>query len=197
MDSRKIQTGRRVCSVDGCDTRTNRGEYCEKHYMRMYRNGTLERTDLVPVGTDRLHAKGYYIRRVEKGHPMAFACHPTWAYTHRVIAYDKYGDGVITCHWCSSKREWAKLTVDHLDDNPKNNDPNNLVPACPTCNNQRQSSRDKRRVAMRSDANFYEHGGERLHISEWADRLGITQQSIRFRLKHWPLDRVFTEKRRS
>lgn len=39
----------------------------------------------------------------------------------------------------------------------------------------------------------YEHGGEALTLSEWAERLGLTRGSLRDRLSNgWPLDRALT-----
>lgn len=45
----------KVCEVDECelDARSNSAQYCEKHYMRMRRNGTLNVTFTEPTGTCR------------------------------------------------------------------------------------------------------------------------------------------------
>lgn len=66
---------------------------------------------------------------------------------HRVILYEKIGDGIHKCHWCGKEIEWQTLTniqsdslvPDHLDGNPQNNDPCNLVPSCNSCNSKRDT----------------------------------------------------------
>jgi len=40
---------------------------------------------------------------------------------------------------------------------------------------------------------FVEFNGERLCVSEWAERLGMTPNSLTLRLKRWPLERALTE----
>lgn len=69
-------------------------------------------------------------------------------FEHRVVLYDHIGPGPHPCHWCGSPVDWRvraqwasfrgdELVVDHLDGNPQNNDPANLVPSCFTCNTRR------------------------------------------------------------
>lgn len=64
---------------------------------------------------------------------------------YRLALYDLIGPGTHPCHWCSTPVTWTNqssrgrrthrdLVVDHLDGNPRNNEPNNLVPACSRCN---------------------------------------------------------------
>lgn len=199
MATQKTQNGvRDACEVEGCDSvkSARRKHYCEKHYMRMYRNGTLERIDVVPIGTERLTARGYMIMRVELGHPMAQASTPTWAYSHRVIAYEHLGPQPQPCYHCGEVSEWRDLVIDHLDDDPLNNNVENIVPACPSCNNQREEVLVKRKNVLRSKENYYEHNGETLHLDDWAKRLGISRPALLFRLKHWSLDEALSKPRR-
>lgn len=64
---------------------------------------------------------------------------------HRVVLYDSTGPGPHPCHWCGKKVDWHigvrhlgdKLVVDHLDNEPANNTPENLVPSCIRCNTGR------------------------------------------------------------
>ena len=65
---------------------------------------------------------------------------------HRKVLYDKIGSGPHPCHWseaygCGRRSlEWkglSGLVVDHLDDDKLNNTPENLVPACSSCNMRR------------------------------------------------------------
>lgn len=65
---------------------------------------------------------------------------------HRVVLYDKIGPGWHFCHWgCGTMVEWRPgestgegcLIVDHVDGEGLNNDPENLVPSCHSCNLRR------------------------------------------------------------
>lgn len=67
-------------------------------------------------------------------------------FEHRVVLYSKMNGEDGTCHWCGCFVGWlAKalptaegyLTVDHLDHDRLNNEPENLVPACNPCNGHR------------------------------------------------------------
>lgn len=72
------------------------------------------------------------------GHPLATTKRQV-VYVHRVVLYDTIGPGVHLCTWCKRELEWNArglrcLVVDHLDGDTWNNKPENLVPACRTCN---------------------------------------------------------------
>lgn len=41
-----------------------------------------------------------------------------------------------------------------------------------------------------------EHGGLRLSITDWAERLGVTKQTLWWRLKVWPIEKALSPKRR-
>lgn len=64
---------------------------------------------------------------------------------HAVVLYGRIGPGWHPCHWCGKRIEWrpvgaprkGRLVPDHLDGDPRNNDPANLVPACSGCNSGR------------------------------------------------------------
>lgn len=61
----------------------------------------------------------------------------------RVVLYDKIGSDEQACHWCQKPIRWENgrgpdaIVVDHLDWNPANDAPDNLVPSCRICNAQR------------------------------------------------------------
>lgn len=65
--------------------------------------------------------------------------------THRLVLWKKIGPGTHACHWCQKPVTWmpghhterGALTVDHVDNNSRNNSPDNLVPSCHGCNAQR------------------------------------------------------------
>lgn len=65
---------------------------------------------------------------------------------HRIILFSQLGCGPHRCFWCNCLIDWVaalpkikQLTVDHLDNNGKNNDLDNIVPACKACNSRRDS----------------------------------------------------------
>ena len=71
------------------------------------------------------------------GHPLAQA--DGKAYKHRVVLYEKIGDGNHDCHWCAKKIGWfaerdEKIVSDHLDGDKWNNSPENIVASCWSCN---------------------------------------------------------------
>lgn len=64
----------------------------------------------------------------------------------RVVLYEKVGPGWHRCHWCEARIRWVvgtrgnardSLIADHVDSNPLNDDPANLVPSCGPCNGSR------------------------------------------------------------
>lgn len=77
------------------------------------------------------------------GHPLAA---PNGRIgVHVATLYERIGPGWHPCHWCGASVEWRpvgasrkdRLIPDHLDGDPRNNDPANLVPACTGCNTGR------------------------------------------------------------
>lgn len=90
-----------------------------------------------PAGTS-------YTKVYLPGHPLADERGAVGE--HRVILYAKVGPDEHPCHWCGRTLRWlptgqalrrGSLQVDHLDGNPRNNDPMNLVPSCTGCNTGR------------------------------------------------------------
>ena len=84
-----------------------------------------------------VHSDGYVVRTGVVSHPLAVA---GWAYEHRMVLFDKIGDGSHQCYWCSREVIWgssdrqAALCVDHLNSDRQDNSPENLVPSCFKCN---------------------------------------------------------------
>lgn len=69
------------------------------------------------------------------GHPLAIG--NGVVAEHRHVLYEKIGPGTHPCHWCGALRDWGGLdgiNADHLDSEPLNNAPENLVPSCCGCN---------------------------------------------------------------
>src|SRR5687767_8774755 len=64
----------------------------------------------------------------------------------RARLFDKIGWGPHPCHWCSKPINWLigvrgnhanAIIADHVDGNALNDDIENLVPSCGTCNHKR------------------------------------------------------------
>jgi hypothetical protein len=82
-----------------------------------------------------------YKQEKDRDHPLATG-HGT-VLVHRKVLYAKIGPGPHRCHWCGTVVAWSKtlgksaLIADHVDSDPHNNNPDNLVPACLRCNTTR------------------------------------------------------------
>lgn len=104
---------------------------------------------------------------------------------HRIVYYDAHGAGPFDCHWCGKNVTWETLHIDHVDNDKKNNNLSNLVASCHRCNCAIRGN--KRRVdTLREKRGIVAHG-EKLLVTEWAKRLGISYVSILQRLETgWP-----------
>lgn len=77
------------------------------------------------------------------GHPLAKK--NGTVHVHRLVLWEKLGceslDCEHECHWCGKLLVWGGhkgICVDHVDEDPTNNDPENLVPSCNRCNTGRR-----------------------------------------------------------
>lgn len=176
------------CSVIGCTKppRSRTSPHCEMHYGRLRRNGSL---DNVMRGRSIERADGYVIIPA-KGHPMALG--ESHAYEHRVVFFDARGPGPHACHVCGEEGMLADQHVDHLNEVRNDNRIENLNAACPGCNPWRDKDRDAM-AAKSPKVRWIEFNGERLPLSRWAKRIGISAQSLGFRLQNgWPIERALT-----
>lgn len=92
----------------------------------------------IPSGSF-VDSQGYLVLTMQRGHPLADSHHKVLA--HRKILFDKIGPGEHPCHWCGKLLEWGGrygICGDHVDNDLTNNDPDNLVPSCLSCNSKRQ-----------------------------------------------------------
>lgn len=91
---------------------------------------------------------GRKFRRYERSpnHPLASV--KGTIPTSRRMLYDHLGEGEHPCHWCGFSLKWRlnqkggstknrDLLVDHLDGDQLNDDPDNLVATCQSCNTVR------------------------------------------------------------
>lgn len=123
----------RLCKIEGCGRKHFGKGYCQLHYERIRRNGTIH---IFPVEN---YGGRYRLVRMP-GHQLANA--QGKVFVHRLNLFNKIGPGIHLCNWCNREVSWNKswpesddaLIVDHRDRNNQNNSPDNLVPSCHGCN---------------------------------------------------------------
>lgn len=142
----------------------------------------------VPI--DRVH--GNYRVDAIKRHPL----YRIWAgmrrrcFSKTSASYSAYGArGITVCERWADFRAFASDMGPRPDGKSlerKNNDgpysPENCVWATP-----KQQSANTRQTKL------IEFNGERLPLREWARRIGIDKNSLKDRLKRWPLHEALTE----
>jgi len=176
------------CIADNCSLkpRSAKAKYCETHYYRVRRNGSL---DLKNKNT-KWQVEGRYIRIKADSHPITNK--DGWIYEHRYVLYNHIGAEGIECYLCGKSLNWANLHVDHVDCDIHNNNIANLKPSCPQCNMGRGI--EKMKSTARKNGRTLELDGRQMCISEWAIELGITRQSILNRINSgWSMKDVLTK----
>lgn len=133
----------RTCRTENCQKQAVASKgLCHSCYAKDYKAnrklrvaaGTLEPI----ISPARLIAdKSGYLYGYAPEHPLA--SNAGTIFEHRRVAYEKYGDGPHPCNWCDDELEWKVIQVDHLDWKRSNNDPDNLVVSCKTCNVMRKA----------------------------------------------------------
>jgi len=180
------------CAIEGCEkpTRTRSSRYCNVHYHRMWRKGSPDKEAAKPTYE---HSGGYVVEWAP-GHPLTTKGRPRYVYQHRRVFYDSNGAGPFRCHVCGRSVTWIDMHVDHLDSNRKNNALSNLAPACALCNQAR--GREKQKAKMRARGYLITYDGDTRCMTEWAELIGISVQSLRYRIvAGWPVERALTETR--
>jgi predicted nucleic acid-binding Zn ribbon protein len=162
------------CIVEGCDSDATRiKKYCEKHYMRVRRNGNTEK---IQPKQFTEHTHGYIIEHCP-GHPLAVK---NKVYQHRKVYHDANGEGPFTCHWCQIQVGWLTMHIDHVDADRKNNDLSNLVASCPTCNQSRGKDKLRETLKQKHGVTF---NGQTMALSAWAKHIGVSHSTFAERLK--------------
>ena len=190
---------RSKCIADGCCRIATRikSQMCEMHYYRIRRRGSLSTlAEEIGQRPDMLHSHGYVLEHAPN-HPLGTKGQQSRIYQHRLRYYDAHGEGPFSCYWCGVQVSWDDLHIDHLNDVRSDNTLSNLVASCARCNQGR--AKDKSAAASRARAkHVYEHRGERLTAAQWAERIGISRNSLLQRIASgWPLDVALTKGRGS
>ncbi len=179
------------CSVGGCTkpARSLKSPYCEMHYGRLRRNGTLEN---LPGRARARRSHGYMVSLGNKGHPLATQTQTSSIYEHRTVFYAAQGNGPFNCYHCGITVTWQNMHIDHLNEIKDDNRVENLVASCVACNIGR--SRSKWLASMRLVGRKVTAFGRTIRVVDWADEFGVAANTIRLRLdRGWPAERAITE----
>lgn len=183
----------KVCCVPECGlpVRSAGKPYCEKHYMRLRRRGTLNKK----IPQKRHRRIDGYVLLYAPGHPLLQGKKRSRDYEHRIVFYDNKGIGPFNCYWCNSKVTWETMHVDHKNNEKTDNRFFNLVPSCPRCN-QKRGLEKMRRTMREKHGRRIKFNGQTMCLSEWARKIGIGVNGLRERLKAgWSIQRAFTTPR--
>lgn len=114
--------------------------------------------------------------------------------------YPRYGGrGISMCDaWKDSFEMFLRdmgprpvgMSLDRYPNNDGDYEPGNCRWA--TNDQQTTNKRPKKTPTASSRYRWVEFNGERLHISEWARRLGVHNATLTYRVRHWPLERALT-----
>lgn len=127
----------RTCELEGCQKPSGQHRICGMHRKRIKRTGSADLLPRQPRQRRPRKPQAPYQRVRVAHHVLVDGC-DSKTYVHRVVLFDRIGYGPHRCHWCCIGLTWRlDLHVDHIDFNRLNNDPDNLVPSCMSCNTTR------------------------------------------------------------
>lgn len=165
------------CCADGCDRDADykAKQLCQKHYFRLWRNGT---TELVRRAKPRIVTPNGYVRVHCQGHPLA---NRNYVFEHRKIMYEIVGEECCPCQVCGKPQTWETCHVDHIDENRKNNAPGNLRVLCRGCNVKRGFKPES--YESRSNTGLIEFEGRKDTAHGWArdPRVKVSGSTIHHR----------------
>ena len=132
----KSTNGAIPCCVDGCgrDAHYKEAQLCQLHYFRIRRGGStniVRKTARPRIEDDR----GYQFLHAP-GHPL-LAQGQIYVAEHRIVLHEAIGPDPMGCELCGKPLTWKTCRVDHIDENPRNNERSNLRPTCNPCNARR------------------------------------------------------------
>ena len=155
------------CCVNGCE---NEAKYkaaclCQKHYFRKIRYGTTELVRAKARPKITMPGRGYQLVHDPK-HPVAHS--NGYVYEHRKVAFGIFGLSMCSCTLCGASVNWKTVHIDHIDNDPRNNQASNLRPLCRSCNVHR--SYPERHTFKSNHAITF--GDVTLTAQEWARLTG-------------------------
>lgn len=167
------------CKVDGCNgsVRYKAACLCQKHYFRLRRNGDFE--NHMPIARQRYEDEKGYQFIYSPGHPLANKGQ-SYVSEQRVVLFDRIGNGPMKCEICGVQMTWKSCQADHIDENPRNNSPENIRPLCRRCNVWRSMPVAHKRISNSIPITF---DGETKTPHEWSKdpRVSISGSAIRKR----------------
>lgn len=131
--SRKSKVLNVKCKIEGCERNAmyRNDCVCQKHYFRFMRTGSYDLKPKRERQYRRSNLKGYQLL-FEPNHSLAMK--DGYVYEHRFVAFEIYNGVLPNCEFCHKELTWTNCHIDHIDNNIKNNSPNNLRAICRGCN---------------------------------------------------------------
>ena len=182
----------KICSVENCNinVRSTNSDLCEKHYMRMYRRGSLD--DRV-VKHKTISSNGYILIKNDNI-PVHIRHKSGYAYEHRVVFFNNYGEGPYNCHWCGVSLNFEDICIDHLNEIKTDNRIENIVCSCNPCNSGR-TAKKCRDAIIRKQGYMITHNQQTMCLEDWARKIGITSTGLKWRIdRGWDLEKALSKK---